>query len=337
MRDDRRNERSDGGVPTGQVFADQRETVSELGPFLQARWEPRQGIVVLGALRWDRQVFRVVDHYLADGLDNGGRRVMQSASGSMGVSVEPRTGTVVYANVATSFESPTTTELVNQSNGNVGFNTSLGPQRTVSGELGVRGRFGDAVDYSVAAFSGRIRDAIIQAREVDGRAFFENAGRVRNRGVELGVGARPWRALRLNAAYTFADYAFTEYRIPNGATVDTLDGNRLAGVPRHFFRMTAALSLGPAVIEADQITAGAVYGDDKNTQRVEGWGAGVTALRISGSGTRGALRVEPFATVNNLFDRRYVGSVNINGAFGRVLEPAPGRNALVGVELRWAK
>lgn len=336
MRDDRKNERSNAGAPTGAVFTDQRETVSELGPFLQAHWEPRDRIVLLGAVRYDRQVFRVVDHYLADGIDNGGRRVMQSAGGSMGVSVEPRAGTVVYANVATSFESPTTTELVNQSNGTVGFNTSLGPQRTVAAELGLRGRLGEAVDYSVAAFSGRIRNAIIQAKEVDGRAFFENAGRVRTRGGEVGLGARPWRGLRLDAAYTLADYTFTDYRIPNGAITDTLDGKRLAGVPRHFFRMSAALSLGPAVLEADQTTAAAVYGDDKNTQRVEGWGAGVTTVRVSGRGTRGSLRIEPFAEVNNLFDRRYVGSVNINGVGGRVLEPAPGRNALIGLELRWA-
>ena len=40
-----------------------------------------------------------------------------------------------------------------------------------------------------------------------------------------------------------------------------------------------------------------------------------------------------FAALNNAFDRRYVGSVNINGAAGRVLEPAPGRNALVGLEI----
>jgi iron complex outermembrane receptor protein len=49
------------------------------------------------------------------------------------------------------------------------------------------------------------------------------------------------------------------------------------------------------------------------------------------------VRFEPFAAVNNAFDRRYVGSVNINGAFGRVLEPAPGRNGYLGMEISWAK
>ncbi|MEA3246528.1 MAG: TonB-dependent receptor, partial [Gemmatimonadota bacterium] len=42
-----------------------------------------------------------------------------------------------------------------------------------------------------------------------------------------------------------------------------------------------------------------------------------------------------FAAVNNLRDVRYVGSVTVNGAGGRVLEPAPGRNFYVGVETGW--
>ena len=337
MRDDRRNQRSEAGAPTGEILADQRETVSELGPFAQVRWEPVSRVELLGAARWDRLAFRVRDHDLADSVDNSGLRVMQDASGSAGLSLLLGPAATVYTNLATSFESPTTTELVNTSNGTAGFNATLAPQRTVSVELGARGRIGGALDYSAAVFTSRIRDAIIQAREVDGRAFFENAGRVRNRGVEAGLGAAPWSWLRLDAAYTWADYRFTEYRIPNGAVTDTLDGKRLAGVPRHFFRATAAGTWGPLVVALDQTTAGRSYGDDRNTLAVDGWGAGVTTVRVSGAFASGALRLEPFAAVQNVFDRRYVGSVNINGAFGRVLEPAPGRNGYLGVEIGWAR
>src|SRR5262245_13937367 len=35
MRDNRKNQRSTSGTPTGQLLADQRETVRELGPFAQ--------------------------------------------------------------------------------------------------------------------------------------------------------------------------------------------------------------------------------------------------------------------------------------------------------------
>ena len=60
-------------------------------------------------------------------------------------------------------------------------------------------------------------------------------------------------------------------------------------------------------------------------------------MYFSASLTRGAVRLAPFGAVNNLFDRRYVGSVNINGFGGRVLEPAPGRNGYLGMELSWAR
>jgi iron complex outermembrane recepter protein len=78
-----------------------------------------------------------------------------------------------------------------------------------------------------------------------------------------------------------------------------------------------------------------VFGDDRNSIRVDGWGLGVTSLRLSAPVKTAALRLQPFVALNNAFDRRYVGSVNINGAGGRVLEPAPGRNALVGLEVGW--
>ena len=337
MRDNRRNERSDGGAPTGIVLADQRETVSEVGPFAQVQWAPSARLLLLGAARWDRLAFRLSDRFLSDGVDNSGQRIMEAASASAGVSVRLAPGTMVFANTATSFESPTTTELVNQAGGTGGFNTALGPQRSHSVELGTRGEIGTGWHYSLSVFSTGIRDAIIQAREQDGRAFFQNAGRVRNRGLEAGLGAQPAPWLRLQGAYTLADYEFTEYRIPNGAVTDTLDGKRLAGVPKHFFRATATITAGALVLEADQMTAGEMYGDDRNTLKVDGWGAGVTSLRVSASLTRGTMRLEPFGAVNNLFDRRYVGSVNINGFGGRVLEPAPGRNAYLGLEISWKR
>jgi outer membrane receptor protein involved in Fe transport len=48
----------------------------------------------------------------------------------------------------------------------------------------------------------------------------------------------------------------------------------------------------------------------------------------------------PFAAVNNLFDKQYVGSVTINGFdrvvnAPRVLEPAPGINFYIGAEVGW--
>jgi outer membrane receptor protein involved in Fe transport len=39
--------------------------------------------------------------------------------------------------------------------------------------------------------------------------------------------------------------------------------------------------------------------------------------------------------VNNLWDRTYIGSVLVNGALDRVLEPSPRRNFFVGLEVNF--
>ena len=122
-----------------------------------------------------------------------------------------------------------------------------------------------------------------------GRCGTGPRGRHRNRSL-------PW--LRIQTAYTWADYTFGTYRIPNGAATDTLDGKRLAGVPRHFFRGTATLTRGALMVELDQVTAGEMFGDDRNTLAIDGWGTGVTSVRSSVALSRGGMHFEPFVAIN---------------------------------------
>jgi iron complex outermembrane receptor protein len=272
---------------------------------------------------------------------------MDALSGNLGFSLTASEAITPYINIATSFETPTTTELVNQPNSSGGFNRSLNPQRAVTYELGARGHTG-GVNYSLAGYLGRINDAIVQYSEVSGRGYFTNAGRVHNDGIELGIDGTPVRGLRLFASYTWSHYRFTDYKIVNGTAVDTLDGNTVPGVPKTFLRV--GLRAGPVngfYLDVDHSMASSIFADDQNTIYVNGWGKagpgvvkgvglGVTNVRVSWQGQAGALSLAPFAAVNNLWDRNYVGSLTINGALGRVFEPAPGRNVYAGVEIGWA-
>jgi len=333
MNDERENQRAEAGVPTGAVLLRQRERVLEAGPFAQLRWQAAPGLTVDGGVRYDFLGFDVDDRFVDDGIDHGGYRRMSALSGNLGAAFEPAAGLSVYGLVSTSFETPTTTELVNQTGTSAGFNPDLDPQRAVNVELGVRGRRG-RVELTATGFVTRVQDAIVQVREVSGRAFFDNAGRMRNRGLELGLVVTPARRLVLNGAYTWADYTFTDYVLVNGAQADTLTGNRLAGIPRHFLR--AGVRLGPVrglTLDVDQLVSSSLFADDANTITVDGWGAGVTNARLAWSGALGGFRLVPFVTLQNAFDRRYVGSVTINGFGGRVFEPSPGRHAVVGMEL----
>jgi iron complex outermembrane recepter protein len=337
LQDDRTNSRSVSGQPTSPLFVDQREKVTELGPFVQVNWAPTERLLAAAGARYDRVTFTVEDHIGS----NSGSRNLGSWNGNVGLSYVITQAFVPYANVSSSFETPTTTELANRPDGSTGFNDQLGPQRAWNYEVGARGRLGARVEYSIAGFLGRIRDAIVQYQEVGGRAYFRNVGQTHNDGIELGLTATPLKGLRIFGSYTFAHYTFADYKVVNGTEVDTLDGNRLPGVPRHFARLGLRAEPGFGLaLDVDHTLSSFIFADDANTVRVDGWGAGVTNVRLSWSGELRRAVVRPFVAVNNLFDKQYVGSVTINGVdrvvnAPRVLEPAPGINFYLGAEVGW--
>ena len=78
-----------------------------------------------------------------------------------------------------------------------------------------------------------------------------------------------------------------------------------------------------------------MYADDANTQLIKSWGNGAANVRASWTFETAALRLQPYAAVNNLLNEAYVGSVTINGAAGRTIEPAPLRNYYFGMEIGW--
>lgn len=338
--DTRTNRRTTNGLtllPTDTVYLKQGETVTSVGPSAQLQLEPHERFTINVGARWDRIGFRVDDEFLADGDDDSGARTMTAASGHVGAVWRLHEAFVPYANVATAFETPTTTELNAREDGTGGFNGDLGPQRIRSMELGARGRVGGLVGYEVALFDSRASEAIVQFLESGGRAFFRNAGRTRSRGLEVGLSAALTGWLTARGAYTRADYRFAEYAVPSvtlpAPALDTLDGNRLAGVPDRTWRLALQATVRGASLDVEHSFQGESWGNDANTVPVADWGRGQLNVRATWSGLLAGHRVEPFVALQNALDSRYVGAVTLNGFGGRVLEPAPGRNWYIGMEI----
>src|SRR5207302_10863176 len=128
QRDDRKNFAYRPGTPLPDTsrLLDQLEHVTELGPFVQSVVELTPGTTVTGGLRYDWVSFQVDDRLPPD---DSGRRLMQALSGSLGITATPSDAVTVYANVSSSFETPTTTELANRPDTAGGFNPILQPQK----------------------------------------------------------------------------------------------------------------------------------------------------------------------------------------------------------------
>ena len=83
----------------------------------------------------------------------------------------------------------------------------------------------------------------------------------------------------------------------------------------------------------EALTKSAVYVDDANSARAAGFA--VYNLRLGLDGAGHLVWFTPVVSIQNLFDKQYVGSVAINAAgtpaTAKFYEPAPGRTLLVGL------
>ena len=333
QRDDRLNFGNNAGRPDTVRQLDQLEHVTEIGPFVQSAVDLSSRVTVTGGVRYDWVDFRVDDRLVTPtNPDDSGRRLMHSPSGSLGVTVAASDATSVYANAGTSFETPTTTELTNRPTGAGGFNPTLEPQQAVNFEVGSRGDVAGRLNYSVALYQVNVRNELIsyQVPSSPGRVFFQNAGRSRHRGVELGAAAVVVPGLDLIAAWTYSDFRYTDYAIGTSS----LDGRELPGIPKHWLnlllRARPEFARGAWAEVAETHSSGYFMDDALNARTSPWW---TTSVRLGWDGSIGEVRFRPFVGFNNVFNRHYVGSVVINAARGRYFEPAPGRNMYLGFSL----
>lgn len=333
QRDHRVNHENLAGA-RGAELLDQVERVTSLGAFgeLSASAGP---VELLGALRHDRFRFSVDDNLIAaNDPDDSGGRTLHAWSPTVGVSVSAAPWLAVYGNLATSFQTPTTTELGNRPSGAGGFNPDLGPERTRSLEVGAKARRG-AGWVEVAAYRARIDSMLIgfELASFPGRQFYRNAGQAVHRGLELGAGLRPLSALAVRAAYTYTDARFRRYVV---GTAD-LRGNRVPGIAPHRFDATAFWqpARGPfAGLDLRHESATPVADDDATGSLSS---PAFTVVDVRGGWTElrlGRVRLSPSVGITNLLGVDYNTSVVVNAARGRFYEPGPGRAAYAGMEMR---
>lgn len=333
QHDQRVNHENNAGA-RGALLLDQREHVTSAAGF--AEFSASAGPVdVLAALRYDRFRFSADDRLVtASDPDDSGARTMDAWSPMAGMSVSAAPWLAFYANVATAFQTPTTTELANRPDGAGGFNPLLQPERTRSLEAGAKARRGDAW-AELAVYRARVRDALVPF-EVDGapgRQFYRNAGEAVHRGFEASAGARPVAPLLLRAAYTWTDARFGEYAL--GGT--NLRGNRVPGIAPHRLEASAFWSRGTGAFAgvdlryaartpvADTDASGTFASPAYTTVDVRGGWAELRAVHV---------RVTPTVGVTNVFDARYNTSVVINAVRGRYYEPGPARSLYAGLEVK---
>ncbi|MDP1558443.1 MAG: TonB-dependent receptor [Nitrosomonas sp.] len=327
QNDDRRRFNNDFGHQ-GALTLNQLERVQSVGPFFRNEWKVADNLDLVMGGRWDWLHYQVKDGFKTDG-NQSGSRTLEQASGTTGLVYHLTEHHQVYTNVATVFEAPTATELINNPAGAGGFNPNLNAQTSLSQELGLRGTPA-GFQYETALFYIRSQNEIspYELSTSPGRTFFRNAGQSRRLGVETRLATPLWNGLSGDIAYTYSDFAFEKFIVNNV----NLEGNAFPGAPKHRLegRMRYAHTSGVfGQIHVQRV--GEFFVNDTNTATNDAYNLG--QLLLGWEKKHNWIEGSVFVGVNNLFDARYNANTRINAALGRYFEPGPPINVFGGVRI----
>ncbi len=324
----------------GNLRRDEGNDVESFDQYLQASLELASRWIANLGVRYARIDFESADHYIVGvNRDDSGTAHYAATLPVAGLLYKAGERWHLYATAGKGFETPTLNELAYRSDGQTGLNLALRPARSDNGEIGVKLRSTPLGDLNLALFQARTDHEIVTQTNVGGRSTFQNAGSTRRRGVELVWSAAlndQWRAqlsyTLLDAVYSdsFANCAATPCVSPNQIIPA---GNRIPGIARDAVFATVSWAPGQRWrLRGEGSYLGRVFVNDLNSDAAGSFAT--AALSASYAMDRGKWNLSAFARVDNLFDRRYAGSVIVNEGNARYFEPAAGRSVLVGFSVQ---
>ncbi|MDR9408513.1 MAG: TonB-dependent receptor, partial [Balneolaceae bacterium] len=320
--DDRLETNNVNGEPGNEISLEQQEQVTNQALFSRISIPISDQFSVSAGARADWLMYKT-----PNSLDNEaeGSRDFFSVNPSFGLMYKmDNSYPTLFANFSTSFESPTTTELVNRPTGQSGFNQSIEPEKTISFELGVRERLPFS-EIEVAMYGMQVINLLVPFQlDPDGPTFYRNEGKTKHYGYELSMMFDIKSSISIRTMINIMDAKF------NGGNYD---GNDLPGVAP--FRAGAAVDFTPGnhQFSLDSEWISSYYADSENSAKNSAyallhfrWTVRVPQLFEEGT-------IRPFIAVNNLFNTRYNSSVFVNAFGNRYFEPGSSRNFRAGLQL----
>lgn len=324
----------------GTLRRDQIDSVGNDDVYAQAEWSLSEATELLAGLRHSRVHFESSDRYVTAGNpDDSGEARYSATTPVLGLSHRMGAWTA-YASAGKGFETPTFDELGYRPDGNAGLNFDLRAARTRSVELGARAALVTGATMDFTLFRADTRDELAVASNSGGRSTYRNIGSARRQGLEAALDWPLRHGWKLDFAGTWMQARYRDAFLAcagspcTAPTIPVAAGVAIPGVP------DAWVTLGTewrsragwwTRLEARQV--GSVLVDSAHPLRAEAYTV-LDADAARGFALAGA-QARVFLRIENLFDRRYAGSVIVGEANGRYFEPAPGRGLFAGLDLRW--
>jgi iron complex outermembrane recepter protein len=262
----------------------------------------------------------------------------------------------VYSSYGYSFDTPVASELENypytSNAGATTLNPDLNPQTSKSFELGIKGNVFSESDileksyFEVTFYDTRIEDDIVPF-VINDKTYFRNAGNTTRTGVESGVKFEMFEGFELVANYSYADFHYSDYIAVNyngvGDTISAdYSGKVVPAIPKSIFNFILNYEFkitntytGILLWDMDYVSS--MFADDANTVVIPGYFYGNVLAGVTCNFKN--FNILFTAGLNNIFDEKYVGFVNVNANpelpanQRRYYEPGEPRNFYFGLNL----
>ena len=262
----------------------------------------------------------------------------------------------LYSSYGYSYDTPTASELQNypytSNGGATTLNPDLNPQISKNFEIGVKGNVFTESDllekayFEVTFYNTKIEDEIVPF-VINDQTYFRNAAYTNRTGVESGIKLEMFEGLELASNYSYTDFNYTDYIAINyNAVGDTISadysGKVVPAIPTSIFNFIFNYQFkiskeytGILLWDMDYISN--MFADDANTVVIPGYFYGNIMAGITCNFNN--FNVLFTSGLNNIFDEKYVGFVNINAnpelpaKDRRYYEPGEPRNFYLGLNL----
>lgn len=327
----RKNYTNNNGEP-GIITINQEEKVIGTGIFFQALFPASEKLNFNGCIRYDLSYFGVQNKLNPAAGDIKGGRTMKSLDPSFGFIYHIFKNARFFANISTSFETPTSTELVNRPDGAGGFNPDLNPSHALEYEAGMRGFKGSAFTYDATAYLIQTKDELIpfQIESAPGQDYYRNAGTTSRRGVELTFRLHPVSLIDFTASLTYINATYDKF------TVDgtSYSGNKIPGINRlHGVAELKLHDLKGLYISFLTEYYGKMYVNDANSDATSNYARFDLGIGNEGFsfGKKKVKTIVISGGISNLFNIHYITAITVNAAANRYYEPGPGRTFYLNI------
>ena len=337
------------GEQTGADTRNERNKAVNRDFFAQLNWHFDEKWTFTTGARSSKVILSSKDNFITSSSPDGSGEVTYKATSPVfGLTFHASDELNLYLNTGNGFETPTLSEVAYSTSGAAGttlvetFNTSILPSKSHHQEAGLKWKPNSSTQLDAAIFHIYTDNEITTKLSSSGRTAFQNASKTNRDGFEFAFRQAidpHWRT-QLSFTWMTVTYEQRFRTFPTSSTYVNV-GNALPAIPqRQFFgnltwtqnvQSSKPGSFTPGMeLAADLVGRSKIFANDLNTFQASGYS--MVNIRAQQKYKWGPFNTTTYAAIDNLFERKAVGSVIVNQASSQFFEPAMPLTALVGIQ-----